>query len=318
MINKIIKHSHILALLFVLVVVIAAMSIITPYFFSVSYLVNATRFIAEVGFIALGMTLVILIGGIDLSVGSVVALSAVSLGMFLQSGMNEVMAVVMALVISILAGLANGLIVSKMKIPPIIVTLATMAVYRGIAIGMSSGHSFRISEKLFFIGQGYVLGLPVQFLLLIAALIFVMLLLHKTNLGLNLIAIGYNEEASKFSGLNINKEKITVYILSAFFSAVAGIIFASRVTSAKADFGTGYELDAITMSVLGGASLAGGKVSIVGTFLGATIVILLRLGLTTAVVPSEVQSILIGAILIGSVSINSIMAMRKKSGVKEV
>ncbi len=304
--NWVQKDSNLLGLIGVLLIVVIVMSLLSPYFLTVSYMVNAMRYVSEIGLIALGMTAVMLTGGIDLSVGSVLALAAVSLGVFSQMGIPPAVSVVLVLLIGILAGFFNGLVITKVGIPAMIVTLATMYLYRGIALGISSGNAFPVSDRLYFLGEGTVLGIPVQFISLAAAYVVIGLLFRRFNLGIKLTVIGFNEEVARFSGLRITWEKIKVYIISGFFSALAGIIFACRVTSAKSDYGTGYELDAITMTVLGGASMAGGRVSVLGTLLGTIIIELLRLGMTTANVQSEVQSIIIGIILIAAVSLNVI------------
>ncbi len=310
------KYSNLLGLAGVLLVVVVIMSSLSPYFLTVPYMVNAMRFVSEIGLIALGMTVVMLTGGIDISVGAVLALAAVCLGLFNKIGIPPAVSVILVLLIGLAAGFFNGLVITKVGIPAMIVTLATMYLYRGIALGISSGNSFPINENIYFLGAGTVFGIPVQFVILTAAYLVIGLLFRRFNLGLKLTVIGFNEEAARFSGLHITGEKIKVYALSGLFSAMAGIIFACRVTSAKSDYGTGYELDAITMAVLGGASMAGGRVSVLGTLLGTVIIELLRLGMTTANVQSEVQSIIIGAILIAAVALNVIRSKRPSFGLR--
>lgn len=310
------KFSNLLGLAGVLIVVVVILSSLSPYFLTVPYMVNAMRFVSEIGLIALGMTVVMLTGGIDISVGAVLALAAVSLGLFNKMGISPVVSVILVLLIGLAAGFFNGLVITKVGIPAMIVTLATMYLYRGIALGISSGNSFPINENIYFLGAGTVFGIPVQFVILTAAYLVIGLLFRRFNFGLKLTVIGFNEEAARFSGLHITGEKIKVYALSGLFSAMAGIIFACRVTSAKSDYGTGYELDAITMTVLGGASMAGGRVSVLGTLLGTVIIELLRLGMTTANVQSEVQSIIIGAILIAAVALNVIRSKRPSFGLR--
>lgn len=310
------KYSNLLGLAGVLLVVVVIMSSLSPYFLTVPYMVNAMRFVSEIGLIALGMTVVMLTGGIDISVGAVLALAAVCLGLFNKIGISPAVSVILVLLIGLAAGFFNGLVITKVGIPAMIVTLATMYLYRGIALGISSGNSFPINENIYFLGAGTVFGIPVQFVILTAAYLVIGLLFRRFNLGLKLTVIGFNEEAARFSGLHITGEKIKVYALSGLFSAMAGIIFACRVTSAKSDYGTGYELDAITMAVLGGASMAGGRVSVLGTLLGTVIIELLRLGMTTANVQSEVQSIIIGAILIAAVALNVIRSKRPSFGLR--
>jgi rhamnose transport system permease protein len=303
---------HNIILLLALLVIIALMSKISPYFLTISNLLESTRFIAEIGFIAIGMTVVILTGGIDLSVGSILALSSIVLGVLINEGFNEFLAVAISLSVGIASGIINGLIISLAKIPPIIVTLGTMAVYRGLAIGISRGNSYRIPESFLFLGQSDFMGVPLQFILLTAFALIFHILIRRTVLGRTIVAIGNNEKAALFSGLRISLSKTLVYGASGFMCAVAALIFSSRVISAKASFGIGYELDAITIVVLGGASLAGGKINIFGTILGLIIIGLTRRGLSMAIVASEVQAILIGIILIAAVTINRLFSERPK------
>ena len=302
-----------LVLLIALIVICGIMSFLSPFFLTLGNLLEATRFVAEIGFVALGMTMVIFIGGIDLSVGSVFALTAVLTGWLIASGIPPFISLIAALVFGTTAGGLNGLIISKVNIPPIIVTLSTMAVYRGIAVGISTGHSYRIPESLYFLGQGDVARVPLQFIILLIFAILLGLMLKFTPLGRALLALGNNEEASRFSGIRVARTKMFAFAISGFLSAFAALVFSSRVISAKADFGVGYELDAITISVLGGASLSGGRINILGTVLGGLIIVMARRGLTMALVPSEVQSILIGAILIISVSLNEVFVVRRSA-----
>lgn len=309
---KSIFKNNITILFAVLLVVMTIMSMITDYFLTPVYLSNSSRFIAETGLIALGMTVVILTGGIDLSVGSMVALSSIVLGMSCQM-VSPVLAVIFGLLTGIAGGFLNGYFITKFKIPALIVTLATLGVFRGVALGISSGNAYPIPESLYFLGQSGIGLIPVQIIITGTAYIIIAFLLKKSNFGANLKAIGYNEETSKFSGININKEKIKAYILSGFFAALLGVLFTCRVSSAKADYGNNYEMDAITVAVFGGAALSGGKVSVLGSFIATIIIVLIRLGLTTAAVQTEIQSVIIGSILIISVTFNKLFGKDRES-----
>jgi rhamnose transport system permease protein len=290
-------------LLCVLIASTLIVSLFVPYYLAPKNLLDATRSGGELGLIGLGMATVMLIGGIDLSVGSIFALSAIIMGIFIKLGVNAYISAVLCVVTGLLAGTANGLIISRLKIPPIIVTLATMAAYRGIAIGLSKGVSYPVPQSFYFIGQGGIFGIPTQLIMLVGVAVIVSTLLRRTTFGLSLFAIGNSEEAARYSAIRASLAKTTVYAVSGFLSAIASLVYVARVVSAKADFGTGYELDAITIAVLGGAALAGGKANVTGTVIAMLIIVLLRRGLTMGFVQTEVQSIFIGLILIISVAL---------------
>lgn len=310
MIKKLTKNNFFI-LLVVLAIVMGVMSNLSDYFLTPLYLLNATRFISETSLIGLGMTLVILTGGIDLSVGSMMALSSVCLGLFCQIGIPSILAVVFSLLIGALGGMLNGYVVCKLKLPALIVTLATMELFRGIALGISGGSAIAIPENLYFLGQGDIGPLPVQLVVTTLAYIIVAVFIYKTNFGVYLKSIGYNEEVAVFSGIRVTWNKVKAYVLSGFFAALLGVLFTCRVSSAKADYGNNYEMDAITIAVFGGASLAGGKVSFAGAYIAAIIIVMIRLGLTTAAIQTEVQSVIIGLILILAVAFNNFVASRK-------
>lgn len=309
--KKLMKNNF-FVLLLVLVIVMAVMSGMSDYFLTADYLLNATRFISETSMIGLGMTLVILTGGIDLSVGSMMALSSVCLGLACQAGVPAGLAVVLSLATGIFGGALNGYAVCKMNLPALIVTLATMGLFRGIALGISGGSAIPVPESLYYLGQGNIGPLPVQLVITTAAYVIVAFFIHKSNFGVYLKGIGYNEEVAVFSGIKVTWNKVKAYMLSGFFAAFLGILFTCRVSSAKADYGSNYEMDAITIAVFGGASLAGGKVSFAGSYIAAIIVVLIRLGLTTAAIQTEIQSVIIGLILILAVAFNNFVASKKK------
>lgn len=311
MLKKLTRNNFSILLL-VLIIVLVVMSGMSEYFLTADYLLNATRFIAETSIIGLGMTVVILTGGIDLSVGSMMALSSVILGLSCQAGLPAAAAVLLSLVAGAAGGALNGYAVCKLKLPALIVTLATMGLFRGIALGVSGGSAIPISESLYVLGQGSIGVFPIQLVITTLAYLIVVLFIYRTNFGINLRGIGYNEEVAAFSGIKVTWNKVKAYILSGFFAALLGVMFTCRVSSAKADYGSNYEMDAITIAVFGGASLAGGKVSFAGSYLAAIIIVLIRLGLTTATIQTEVQSVIIGGILILSVAFNNFVVFRNQ------
>lgn len=311
MIKKILK-SNFLILLIVLIVVMGVMSSLSEYFLTADYLLNATRFISETSIIGLGMTLVILTGGIDLSVGSMMTLSSVCLGLACQAGIPAAAAVMLSLLVGVLGGGLNGYVVCKLKIPALIVTLATMGLFRGIALGISKGSAIPVPESVYYLGQGNIGPLPVQLVVTTLAYILVAVFIYKSNFGTYLKGIGYNEEVAVFSGIKVTWNKVKAYMLSGFFAALLGVMFTCRVSSAKADYGNNYEMDAITIAVFGGASLAGGKANFAGSYIAAVIIVFIRLGLTTAAIQTEIQSVIIGLILILAVAFNNFVASKKQ------
>ena len=281
------------------------MSQLSPCFLQVSYLWTQSSFVAETSLIGLGMTLVILTGGIDLSVGSMLALAAVILGMAVNRGIHPVFAILLSLLVGAAGGFLNGFIVSKLHVAPLIVTLGTMGLFRGIAMGITGGHAQQLPKSMYFIGQGKIGPVPLQFFIAVLLYIIAMFILNQTKMGVNLKAIGFNEQGAMFSGINVNWEKIRVYMISGALAALMGIIYSCRVSSAKADYGAGYEMNAITIAVFGGAVLSGGKASILGSFIATVIIVLLRQGLTLIGMQSEIQSVIVGLILIFAVAFNN-------------
>lgn len=289
-------------LLAVLFAEIIAFSLTSPYFLTFASAANVARLVSEVGIVSVGMLLVILLGGIDLSVGAMMALAGIVAGLAADSGLPIAVAALLAITSGLVAGTLNGLVVTRAGIPAIIVTLASMAVFRGLALGLSGGHSFAMPESIYWLGQADLFCVPVQFWLFLAVLLVVLALLRRMTAGLKLFAIGNNETASRLAGLSVSKVKTLVYTTCGALSGLAGLVFTARVSSAKADFGVGLELDAITVVVLSGASLSGGSANVPGLLLGLLIIGVLRMGLSMLFIPSEIQAILIGVVLILAVA----------------
>jgi rhamnose transport system permease protein len=291
-----------LVLLVMLAVAFITMSLLSPNFLTLSNLLEVTRFSTEIGLIAIGMTLVIITGGIDLSVGAILGLCGIVLGMLTVSGVNVWIAAVLSVLLGAALGAFNGLVTSRIGIPPLIVTLATMAIYRGFSLGLSQARSFgEYPEGFFALGQGYMLGLPTQLWLLVILAVLASLFLSRHAIGRLIYAVGNNATAARFAGAPVGAALVIVYTISGALSAIAGVVYTSRLSSARADAGIGFELDAITAVVLGGTAIMGGSGSVVGTMLGLVLVGVVRNGLTLAFVPAEQQAIIIGLILLFAV-----------------
>ena len=270
---------HILILL--LVLELALFGALKPAYLSLPGLLDASRAFVEAGLLALGMTLVIITGGIDLSVASLLALVSVSIGFSSAAGLPLPLALVFGLLVGLLGGLLNGLIVAALDLHPLVVTFGTMALFRGLAYAVTNANAVSTFPDWFgFIGQGYFWDLvPFQLIVWLVAVVAIWILLTKTSFGRYVYGLGINERATLFSGVNVFAVKLGVYILSGLFAAIAAIIQTSRVSTARANAATGLELTVIAMVALGGTRITGGSGSIVGTTFGVLILAYLQDGL---------------------------------------
>ena len=295
----------------VLIVEVAVFSRTGSNFATLGNLFEILRLSAEIGLLALAMTPIILTGGIDLSVGSLLGLCAVIFGkLWRDAGFSPVLAALCALVSGMAAGWLNGALITRFKLPPLIVTLGSFSLFRGLAEALTRGvDNFTGFPKTFlFLGQGYLLNLiPTQVpLLLLAALAF-WLLVHRTVIGLSFRAIGFAPDGALYAGLPVNRRLCIAYILSGLIAALASLVYVARVGQAKADAGTGYELLAITAVVLGGTSIFGGVGTIPGTMLGVAVLTVLKNGLTLSDQPGELAGILTGALLLTVLSADALV-----------
>jgi rhamnose transport system substrate-binding protein len=293
-------------LVLILAAEIALFAVIGKNFFSAANAFEITRLSVEVGLLALALTPVIVSGGIDLSVGSLMGLSAVVFGMLWRAQLPIPLAAAGTLAFGTSAGLLNGALVTRLSLPPLIVTLATYSLFRGLAEGMTRGveNFTSFPASFLFLGQGYLLGgVPTQLPLFIVAAAGFWWLLHQTPTGRALVAIGLSPEGARYAGIPVGRKRLLVYTLSGLAASASAIIYISHLGQAKADVGTGYELLAITAVVLGGTSIVGGQGTIHGTLLGLLAIVVLQNGLRLAALPSELAGILIGAILLTTIAI---------------
>jgi rhamnose transport system permease protein len=263
--------------------------------------------------VALPMTFVIITGGIDLSVGSIFGMSVVVLAFSWQDAKLPLeLSIVLGLVVGTIAGFINGWFIVRVGVPPLIMTLATLALYRGIASGISQGRWAQDFPDWFYaLGTQSTLGVPNQVWILLIAAITAAILLARTTFGRSIYAMGNNELAARFAGLPVGRYKIMIYTLSGFMAALAGLIFTSRVNSTRADVGTGLELTAITAVVLGGTSIFGGSGSIAGTVMGVVLIQLLQNGLSLTGVKGDATVVVVGIVLIGAILINNFIQRRR-------
>lgn len=291
-------------LLAIIAIELVVFSFLGTNFLSAANAYQVLRLNVELGLIALALTPVIVSGGIDLSVGSIMGLAAVCFGKLAKDvGVPWPIAAGAAIGVGVLGGWLNGLFVARFRIPPLIVTLATLSLFRGVAEGVTAGAAnyTDFAPAFLSIGQGAIGPLPVQaFLLLIAAVLFY-LLLHRSTVGRSVSAIGYAPEGARYAGIPVERRIRGVYLLSGICAATAAVVYVARVGQAKADAGTGYELSAITAVVLGGTSIFGGRGTIVGTLLGLLALALLENGLRLADGPPELAGILKGLLLLTAI-----------------
>lgn len=293
------------------IILVIIVSVLNPDFLEPLNILNLLRQVAINALIAFGMTFVILTGGIDLSVGSILALSSAFVANLMLAGVDPILAIIIGCAAGAVMGMVNGLMITKGKMAPFIATLATMTIFRGLTLVYTNGNPITgLGDSMAFqlFGRGYFLGIPVPAITMAITFIVLWVILHKTPFGRKTYAIGGNEKAAIVSGIKVPRVKIMIYSLAGALSALAGAILTSRLNSAQPTAGTSYELDAIAAVVLGGTSLSGGRGRIVGTLIGALIIGTLNNGLNLLGVSSFYQMVVKGIVIVIAVLID-----RKKS-----
>ena len=296
------------ALYFILLALIAVFAFNSPHFLSWANAINVARQVAIFGICAVGMTFVILTGGIDLSTGSIIGVAAAVVARLLVIGYHPVIATVAALLLGLVFGVVNGFFINKVGIPPLITTLGTMTALRGLTMILTDGRGVMVPIRSYsVIGQGYLGVIPVPVILMIAVFVFGFIILELTKLGRYIYGVGDNEEATRLSGVNVKKVKYAVYALSGFLSALAGVVFVSRLMSAQPTAGDGYELRIITAVVLGGVSIKGGEGKISLVIIGVLIMGVLENGMIMMNISPFYQWVVRGCVLLLAVSYDRLM-----------
>jgi len=314
--------NHEWALVVMLFVETAVFAFIGDNFFTGANGFEIVRLSVEVGLLAMALTPVIITGGIDLSVGSMMGLSAIVCGwMWRDVGLPIWASAALTLALGLFGGGLNALLIARFNLPPLIVTLGTFSLFRGLAEGMTGGvdNYTGFPQQFLFLGQGYLFGiLPPQSLALIAVAVFYFLLLHRTIIGRSLYAIGFSAEGARYAGVPVARRVGLVYLLSGLAASLAAVIYVAHLGQAKSDAGTGYELMAITAVVLGGTSIFGGRGTLWGTALGLFAIVILQNGLRLAALPAELAGILTGALLVATICVDRFMFVVPPSGGKAV
>jgi len=287
--------------LIALILIVVGLSIASPHFRSFDNFMSLLRQSSINGFIAFGMTCVILTGCIDLSVGSILALTTAFSAYFIKGGMSVGIAIIIALVSGTLLGVVNGFMITKGRLQPFIATMISMTVYRGLTLIFTNGKpisNLGNSQFLKFIGKGSIGPIPFPVILFIIVFVIFWFILRKTTFGRKIYATGSNAASAKLAGVNINKTKIIVYAISGLMAALSGLILLSRLGSAQPTLGDGYELDAIAAVALGGTSMNGGRGRIWGTMIGILIIAVLNNGLNILGVSSYWQAVVKGVVIL--------------------
>nr|WP_188109031.1 MULTISPECIES: ribose ABC transporter permease [Streptococcus] len=309
------KYMSELTTVIALIILMAVITIINSNFLTANNLLNLLLQVTSNALIAFGMTFVILTGGIDLSVGSILALSSALTAGLLGSGMPVALAILISLILGCILGMMNGLLISYGKLAPFIVTLATMTIFRGATLVYTNGNPITkgLSDTFLFqfLGQGYIVGIPFPVIIMFIVFIVLYVLLHKTAFGKSVYAIGGNEKAAYISGVKLNKVKIIIYSISGMMASISGLIITSRLSSAQPTAGASYEMDAIAAVVLGGTSLSGGKGRILGTLIGALIIGVLNNGLNIIGVSAFWQQVVKGVVILIAVLIDRFKVVKQ-------
>ena len=297
-------------LLVVLLVECGVFSMTGNNFLSTANAFEITRLSVEVGLLALALTPIIITGGIDLSVGSMMGLAAIVMGALWRDAHLPIgLAVSLSLFVGLLGGALNAFLITRLKFPPLIVTLGTFSLFRGMAEGLTRGieNYSGFSPGFLFLGQGYVGGvIPTQLFVLLIAIAGCFWWLHRTGYGRSLYAIGYSAEGARYAGIPVARRLDFVYVLSGLAASLAAVIYVAHLGQAKSDAGTGYELMAITAVVLGGSSIFGGRGTILGTMLGLFGIVILQNGLRLSAQPAELAGILTGLLLVSTILLDRI------------
>lgn len=294
-------------LFIILVAIIVLMCIASPAFSSVSNLLSVTRLFAPIAIAGIGVCMVIITGGIDLSLGSLYGLAGVIAAYCMKQGMSTGVALILGTLSASIFGMFNGLTIEKIGLPPFIATLATMSIARSICMIFTQGYPItKLNPAFLFIGQGELLAIPFPIWLMAAIAAIFWVFLNQTVTGRRIYAVGGNEEATRISGVNTARVKILVYTLCSTLAGIAGIVTASKLGIGQPTSGTGFELDAIAAVAIGGVSMSGGHGTVSGTLIGAAIMGIIRNALVLLSIDPYYQQLIIGLVILGAVSIDQI------------
>lgn len=290
------------------------LSIVAPNFLTARNISNVVRQFSMITIVAVGMTFVIITGGIDLSVGGIVAFVGVSVAwLIVKVQMPIWLAILLGIAMGSFLGYINSLLIVRVNLPPFIATLGMMQVSRGLVLALTKGYPIRpFPEKFLQFGHGEIGVIPVPIVIMLIVILLAHLFLSKTSMGRYIYYVGSNREAAELSGIKVKKVLTLAYVLAGFTSSIAAIILTARLSSAQSNMGEGWELDAIAAVVIGGASLSGGEGSIIGTLIGAALMGVIRNSLILLHVSAYWQTVVIGCVIIAAVTVDQMRQKRKK------
>ena len=310
--KRFLKDQRILLALVILLIV-AVVSIINPRFIAVKNLITIFQQISVIGILTMAMSMLLIGGGIDLSIGNIMVLSGVEMARVLGDGGSVMTAVALGVLVGIACGLLNGAVIAKSKCIPLIITLGTSQVFYGLALTISGGRIMSFGGAFNAIGKTRLFDVfPVMLFVLIFMVAVSYVLMNRTRFGRRIVAIGGNEKNAFLSGIHVIKYKILIYGIAGFFCSVAAIIFSARIDSITANAGAGYETSALTAAIIGGVTFDGGKGTISGAFLGCVLMGVISNAMNILQVETYIQTIITGGIIVSAVVLSNINNMKKK------
>ena len=309
--NKIILKDQRILLLFVIFAIIACVTVINPKFITIKNIVTILGQISVIGVLTMAMSMLLISGGIDLSLGNIMALSSVVMAALLAMGQNIIIVIFGGIITGLICGLLNGFIIAKSKCIPLIITVGTSPIFYGLSLTISKGRIMSFSGVFDVLSKTKFFGVfPAMLIVLILMIILAYILMNKTIVGKRLMAIGGNEKNAYLCGIEIDKYKILIYSLSGIFGSVAAIVFSARIDSVTANAGLGYETSALTAAIIGGVTFEGGKGSIAGAFLGCILMGVISNAMNILQVETYIQTIITGIIIAAAVVFSNVASMR--------
>ncbi len=310
--KKLLKDQRILLIL-VIIAIIICVSILNPKFIAVKNLITIFQQISVIGILTMAMSMLLISGGIDLSIGNIMVLSGIVMSKIINDGGSVIFAVLIGLLTGLVCGMLNGIIISKSKCIPLIITLGTSQIFYGLALTISGGRIMSFKGAFAFIGKTKLFALfPVMLFLLIFMVLFSYFLINRTKFGRRIVALGGNEKNAFLSGINVTKYKIYIYSIAGFFCAIASIVFSARIDSITANAGGGYETAALTAAIIGGVTFDGGKGTVSGAFLGCVLMGVISNAMNILQVETYVQTIITGIIIVVAVVLSNINNMKNR------
>lgn len=301
------KSQPLVWIIMVAVLLAVVLSFLSPFFMTVGNMTNLSKQVSIVAILAAGQAVVIISGGIDLSVGSILALSAVVIGALIQVDVDPVLATAAGLATGTLAGFVNGVVITRGNIPPFIATLGMLGIARGLALVITEGVSYQVLVPFFlFIGNAKFLGLPIPLYFVLVTFLCIAVMMHMTVFGRHVYSIGGNERVARLQGIPVDRQKLKIYALSGFLAAVAAVVMTGRLAATPPSVAQGIELQAIAAVIIGGISFVGGRGIALTALIGALIMAMITNGLNILGISSFYQQVLIGVVIIVAVWLDNL------------